>query len=59
MPRTIFFTLRLAEPRAYVRFFSGLAVARFFRAVRLAFFRSSFASAFVLAMSYRLPFVEL
>ncbi len=52
-PRTIFFTLRLADPRAYVRFFSGLVVARFFRAVRFAFFRSSFDIAFVLAMSSR------
>jgi hypothetical protein len=50
VPRTIFFTFRFAEPRGYMRFFVGLVVARFFRAVRFAFFRSSFANVFVFAI---------
>jgi hypothetical protein len=53
VPRTSFFTLRLAEPRGTVRF--GLGVA-FLRAVRFAFLRSSLLSDFVFANS--IPFWE-
>ena len=51
VPRTSFFTLRFAEPRAYSRGLSGLSVLRFLRTVRLAFLRSSLLSALVFAMS--------
>jgi hypothetical protein len=47
VPRTIFFTLRLSEPRGAVRFALGAA---FLRAARLAFLRSSLLSVFVFAM---------
>src|SRR4051794_6590171 len=41
VPRTIFFTLRFAEPRGVVRLPSGLVLSAFLRAVRLAFLRST------------------
>ena len=47
-PRTIFFILRLSEPRGAVRF--ALAGA-FLRAARFAFLRSSLLSDVVFAMS--------
>ena len=47
VPRTIFFTLRFAEPRAYSRGFLG---ACFLRAVRLACLRASFSSFLVFAI---------
>ena len=47
VPRTIFFTLRLAEPRGTVRLAFGAA---FLRAVRFALLRSSLLSDFVFAM---------
>jgi hypothetical protein len=50
-PRTIFFTLRFFEPRAYSRGFSGFSVFTFLRDVRFAFLRSSLLSVFVFAMS--------
>ena len=50
VPRTIFFTLRFAEPRGTVRLAFGAA---FLRAARLAFLRSSLLSAFVFAMSFQ------
>jgi hypothetical protein len=49
-PRTSFFTFCFFDPRAYSRGFKGLSVLRFFRAVRLAFLRSSLLSAVVFAM---------
>jgi len=49
-PRTIFFTLRLADPRGTVRLPSGFSVFCFLRAVRLAFLRSSLLKLFVFAM---------
>ena len=49
-PRTIFFTLRFFEPRAYSRGFSGFSVFTFLRAVRFDFLRSSLLSFFVFAM---------
>src|SRR6478672_9715310 len=51
VPRASFFTLRLAEPRAYSRGFSGFSVLRFLRDARLVFLRSSLVSALVFAMS--------
>ena len=51
VPRAIFFTLRLAEPRAYSRGFSGFSVLRFLRDARLFFLRSSLLSVLVFAMS--------
>ena len=51
VPRASFFTLRLAEPRAYSRGFSGLSVLRFFRDARFVFLRSSLVSLLVFAMS--------
>ena len=50
VPRTIFFTLRLAEPRGTVRFALGAA---FLRAVRFTFLRSSLLSDFVFAMKFQ------
>jgi hypothetical protein len=50
-PRTIFFTLRFFEPRAYSRGFSGFSAFTFLRAARRAFLRSSLVSFFVFAMS--------
>jgi hypothetical protein len=50
-PRTIFFTLRFLEPRAYSRGFSGFSAFTFFRDVRFAFLRSSLVSFFVFAMN--------
>jgi hypothetical protein len=50
-PRTIFFTLRFFEPRAYSRGFSGFSAFTFLRAVRFTFLRSSLLSFFVFAMS--------
>jgi hypothetical protein len=50
-PRTIFFTLRFFEPRAYSLGFSGFSVFTFLRAVRFDFLRSSLLSFFVFAMS--------
>ena len=50
-PRTIFFTLRFFEPRAYSRGFSGFSAFTFLRAVRFDFLRSSLLSFFVFAMS--------
>jgi hypothetical protein len=50
-PRTIFFTLRFFEPRAYSRGFSGFSAFTFLRAVRFDFLRSSLPSFFVFAMS--------
>jgi hypothetical protein len=50
-PRTIFFTFRFCDPRAYSRGFNGWSVLRFFRAVRFAFLRSSLLSVAVFAMS--------
>ena len=50
-PRTNFFTLRFAEPRAYSRFFSGLSVLLFFRAVRFVFLRSSLLKLLVFAIN--------
>ena len=50
VPRTIFFTLRLAEPRGTVRLAFGAA---FLRAVRFALLRSSLLSDFVFAMSFQ------
>jgi hypothetical protein len=50
-PRTIFFTLRLADPRGTVRLPSGFSVFCFLRAVRLAFLRSSLLKLFVFAMN--------
>jgi hypothetical protein len=51
VPRTSFFTLRFAEPRAYSRGLSGVSVAFFLRAVRFAFLRSSLVSFLVFAMN--------
>ena len=51
VPRTIFLTLRFADPRAYSRAFSGFSVFRVFRAPRRAFFRSSLLKVFVLAIN--------
>jgi hypothetical protein len=51
VPRTIFFTLRFAEPRAYSRGFSGLSAFFFLRTARFAFFRSSLLKVLVFAMS--------
>jgi len=51
VPRAIFLTLRLAEPRAYSRGFSGFSVFRFLRDARLLFLRSSLLSVLVFAMS--------
>jgi hypothetical protein len=50
-PRTIFFTLRFFDPRAYSRGFSGFSAFTFLRDVRFAFFRSSLVSFFVFAMN--------
>jgi len=50
-PRTIFFTFRFFEPRAYSRGFKGFSAFTFLRAARLAFLRSSLLSFFVFAMS--------
>jgi len=50
VPRTIFFTLRLAEPRGVVRFALGAA---FLRAARFAFLRSSLLSAVVFAIGFQ------
>jgi hypothetical protein len=50
-PRTIFFTLRFCDPRAYSRGFSGFSVLRFFRDVRLDFFRSFLLKDLVFAIS--------
>jgi hypothetical protein len=50
-PRTIFFTLRLADPRGTVRFPNGFSVFFFLRAARLVFLRSSLLKLFVFAMS--------
>jgi hypothetical protein len=57
VPRTIFFTLRFAEPRAYSRGLSGLSVFFFLRTARFAFLRSTLVSFFVFAMNavYRSP----
>ncbi len=55
VPRANFFTLRLAEPRAYSRGFRGFSVARFLRAVRFDFLRSSLLSAFVFAIYMSCP----
>jgi hypothetical protein len=51
-PRTIFFTLRFFDPRAYSRGFNGFSVLTFLRDVRFAFLRSSLLSFFVFAMSF-------
>jgi hypothetical protein len=51
VPRTSFFTLRFAEPRAYSRGLSGVSVAFFLRAVRFAFLRSTLLSFLVFAMN--------
>ena len=51
VPRASFFTLLFFEPRAYSRGFSGVSMARFLRAARLAFLRSSLLSFLVFAMS--------
>src|SRR5882724_4392500 len=51
VPRTSFFTLLFLEPRAYSRGLSGFSVARFLRAVRLAFLRSSLLNFLVFAMT--------
>src|SRR5208282_5272503 len=50
-PRTIFFTLRFFEPRAYSRGFNGFSAFTFLRDVRFAFLRSSLLSFLVLAIS--------
>ena len=50
-PRTIFFTLRFFDPRAYSRGFSGFSVLTFLRDVRFAFLRSSLLSFCVFAMN--------
>ena len=50
-PRTIFFTLRFFDPRAYSRGFSGFSAFTFLRAVRFTFLRSSLVSFFVFAMN--------
>jgi hypothetical protein len=50
-PRTIFFTLRFFDPRAYSRGFIGFSAFTFLRDVRFAFFRSSLVSFFVFAMN--------
>ena len=49
-PRTIFFTLRFCDPRAYSRGFNGCSSLRFLRATRFDFLRSSLLRAVVLAM---------
>lgn len=51
VPRAIFLTLRLAEPRACSRGLSGFSVLRFLRDARLLFFRSSLLNVLVFAMS--------
>ena len=51
VPRTIFFTLRFADPRAYSRGFNGFSVFFFLRTARLAFLRSSLVNLLVFAMS--------
>jgi hypothetical protein len=56
-PRTSFFTLRFADPRAYSRGLSGLSVFFFLRTVRLAFLRSSLVNALVFAMNAVIPLV--
>lgn len=50
MPRTIFFTLRFAEPRGVVRLALGAA---FFLAARFAFLRSSLLSDVVFAIDFQ------
>lgn len=50
VPRTIFFTLRLVEPRGVVRLALGAA---FFRAARFNFLRSSLLRDFVFAIEFR------
>ena len=50
-PRTIFFTLRFFEPRAYSRGFSGFSALLFLRDARLDFLRSSLFRVFVFAMN--------
>jgi hypothetical protein len=51
VPRTIFFTLRFFDPRAYSLGFRGFSVFTFLRDARLDFLRSSLVSFFVFAMS--------
>jgi len=51
VPRASFFTLLFFDPRAYSRGLSGFSVARFLRAARLDFLRSSLLSFLVLAMN--------
>jgi hypothetical protein len=58
-PRTIFFTLRFFEPRAYSRGFNGFSAFTFLRAVRFDFLRSSLVSFFVFAMSVVGSFNEI
>jgi hypothetical protein len=56
-PRTIFFILRLADPRACVRACSGFSALRFFRDARRTFLRSSLLLLFVFAIgSTLLPY---
>ena len=58
-PRTIFFTLRFFEPRAYSRGFSGFSAFTFLRAVRFDFLRSSLLSLLVFAMNVVGSFIEI
>ena len=58
-PRTIFFTLRFFEPRAYSRGFSGFSVLTFLRDVRFAFLRSSLLRLFVFGMNVVGSFNEI
>ena len=50
-PRASFLTFCFFDPRAYSRGFNGCSVARFLRAVRFAFLRSSLLRVDVLAMN--------